>query len=52
VEIVHITAKFKLHLRHLKTNELMKGRHTDKVHPYVLRDITVVPDHVSDSENL
>jgi hypothetical protein len=52
VEIVHITAKGKLHLRHPETSELMKGWHTDKVRPYVLRKVSVAPDDPSDSENL
>jgi hypothetical protein len=52
VEIVHITAKGKLHLRHPETNELMKGWHTDKVRPYVLREVSVAPDEPDDSENL
>jgi hypothetical protein len=52
VEIVHITAKGKLHLRHPETNELMKGWHTDKVRPYILREVSVAPEEPSDSENL
>jgi hypothetical protein len=52
VEIVHITDKGKLHLRHPETNELMKGWHTDKVLPYILREVSIAPDEPSDSENL
>jgi len=52
VEIVRITAKGKLHLRHPETNELMKGWHTDKVRPYVLRKLSVALEDTSNSENL
>ena len=52
VEMVRITAKGKLHLRHPETNELMKGWHTDKVRPYVLRKLSVALEDASDSENL
>jgi len=52
VEIVHITAKGKLHLRHPETNELMKAWHTDKVRPVILRKASVVLEDASDSENL
>jgi hypothetical protein len=51
VEIVHITAKGKLHLRHPESNG-MKGWHTDKVRPYVLREVSDAPDKPVDSENL
>jgi len=50
VEIVHIPAKGKLHMRHPETNELMKGWHTDKVRPYILREGSVAPDNLADSE--
>jgi len=50
VEIVHIKAKAKLHMRHRETNELMKGWHTDKVRPYILREGSVTPDNLADSE--
>jgi hypothetical protein len=52
VEIVHITDKGKLHLRHQETNELMKGWHTDKIRPYLLREVSVASEDPSDSENL
>jgi hypothetical protein len=52
VEIVHITVKRKLHLRHLEMNELMKGWHTDKVRPYILCKVSVEPDEPNDSKNL
>jgi len=52
VEIVHITAKGKLHLRHPETNKLMKGWHTNKVQPYILRKLSVTLEDASDSENL
>jgi hypothetical protein len=52
VEIIHITAKGKLHLRHPETNKLMKGWHTDKVCPYVLREVSVAPNDLDNSENL
>jgi hypothetical protein len=41
VEIACITKKGKLHLKHLETGELMKGWHSDKVRPYVLREDSV-----------
>jgi len=50
VEIVNITAKGKLHMRHPETNELMKGWHTDKVRPYILREGSVAPDNLANSE--
>ena len=50
VEIVHIPAKGKLHMRHTETNELMKGWHTDTVRPYILREGSVTPDNLADSE--
>jgi len=52
VEIVYITAKGKLYLQHPETNELMKGWHTDKVRPYVLRKLSVTLEDASDSKNL
>ena len=52
VEIVRITAKGKLHLRHPETNTLKKGWHTDKVRPYVLRKLSIALEDTSDSENL
>jgi len=52
VEIVHITAKGKLHLRHEETGDVMKGWHSDKVRPYVLRHEASVAPSIDDSENL
>jgi hypothetical protein len=51
VEIAGITKKGKLHLKHLETGELMKGWHSDKVRPCILREDSVA-SRLLDSEIL
>jgi transposase InsO family protein len=51
VEIVHITKKGKLHLKHPETGGLMKGWHSDKIRPYILREGSVASE-LLDSETL
>jgi len=52
VEIVRITAKGKLYLRHEETGDVMKGWHSDKVSPYILRHEASVALSIDNSENL